>query len=406
MGIFKTAHDAANFWYNIHNMKKLIAAIALFSAAAASAASVSGVKIKALDGFGGETGAVASRCQTRAGETYDPAVVTRDVNSLKASGEFEAISADANRTEDGVEVVFYVKRKVRFLAPLAVEGNDFFNASRVTKDAGLKDGSLYGEGDLAEAAAKVRQSYRKKDFADAKVVPLVEMVAGNDARITFKIDEGTRRKVRSVVFSGADHAIESSVVGRNLNPFHSLAEGEFEAVELHDAVGDYPWWNPAGWFSDGPSSPEQRLAAISEAYRNHGYLDVRVSGPERVDAGDGRVDLVYKVSEGACYRVGKVSIRGLTRYSEKDVRFRSEIPATGAVAGAKELDAAAQSIKLAVSSGDLGLADAHVQVKHIPSRAGGSVADIVFQVTGGVPVRINEVKILGNDYTKDRVIRR
>ena len=35
-----------------------------------------------------------------------------------------------------------------------------------------------------------------------------------------------------------------------------------------------------------------------------------------------------------------------------------------------------------------------------------STVDIVFQVTEGVPVRINEVKIRGNDYTKDKVIRR
>ncbi|MCR5751725.1 MAG: BamA/TamA family outer membrane protein [Kiritimatiellae bacterium] len=387
-------------------MKKLIALIVLAAAATASAAKVSSVKVKALDRFGGDTGAVVSRCQTKVGETYDPTTVSRDVNSLKASNEFEEISADADHGENGVDVVFYVRRKVRFLKPLVIEGNEFFTASRVTKEAALTDGSLYGEGELADAAARVRAAYRKKDFADVKVTPRVDVVSGNDARITLVIVEGERRKVRSVVFEGAAHAVETSVINRNLNPFHSLEDGEFDAIVLHEAVQDYPWWNPVGWFLEGPLDPERRRAAVAAAYRDNGYLDVRVTGPKSVPTDDGRVDVVYKVDEGVRYLVGNVSIRGLKHYSEKDVASRSEIPERGSVASQKALDAAAQSIRIAVCSGDIGLADAHVQTKHIPSASGGATADIVFKVTEGVPVRINEVKIVGNDYTKDKVIRR
>ena len=66
-------------------LKSLLAVIALFGSVA-FAADVTDVKVKALDGFGGDTSSVASRCQTKTGKTYDPVTVTRDVESLKASG--------------------------------------------------------------------------------------------------------------------------------------------------------------------------------------------------------------------------------------------------------------------------------------------------------------------------------
>lgn len=391
-------------------MKKTLSFFTSLVVLTSLATPVSEVKIKPLDGFGGDTGAVASRCQTKVGVDYDEIRVTRDINTLRDSGEFEEITADSNETEKGIEVVFYVKRKVRYCPPIHVEGADFFSESRVSKEADLKDGFLYGEADLAAAAAKVRLAYQKKYFADAKVTPRVEIISGNDATITFLVDEGTRRKVRDVVFQGATHAIETTAMNRNLNPWYTLQEETFDAVELREAIDDYPWWNPVGWFTDSRVTRDQRAQGcdkIAEVYRNHGYLDVRVTGPELVPTEDGeRIDLVYMVEEGPCYRLGEMGITGLTRYSEVDVAEKSELPEIGEIASQKTIDDAAHRIKVAVGSGDLGLADTQVEVKTIPAMNGEAVIDLDFKVTEGVPVVINEVKIRGNDYTKDKVIRR
>lgn len=391
-------------------MKTLLVLFATIPVLAASAMEVTEVKVKALDGFGGDTGSVVSRCQTKVGEEYDPVSLTRDITSLESSGEFEDITADANMTTNGVEVVFFVKRKVRYLQPLVVEGNDFFSESKIAKEAELKDGFLYGEADLATVAAKVRLAYQKKHFDTAKVTPKVTLLSGNDAQITLMIDEGPRHKVRNILFATAPHAVETSFFARNLNPFHSLDDGEFEAVELHDAIDDYPWWNPVGWFADSPVTYDQRVQCcdkIAEVYRNYGYLDVRVVGPKSVPVDDGeKVDLIFEVEEGPRYRLGEMSIAGLTKYTEDVVAELSKLPEMGAVAGAKTLEDTAHRIKVTVGSGQLGLADTRVDVKTIPNINDPTIVDVVFQVTEGVPVVLNEIKIHGNDYTKDKVIRR
>ncbi|MBP5285138.1 MAG: outer membrane protein assembly factor BamA [Kiritimatiellae bacterium] len=370
-------------------MKRTIAFFASMLPAMLFAVDVVEVKIRALDAFGGDTSSVISRCQTKAGEPYDPVTVTRDVGSLRESGEFEDISADAKRLEEGVEVTFYVKRKMRYRAPATVDGAEFFGASRIMKESELKDGYLYGEADLAAAAARIRTAYNKKHFPDAKVVPLATAVGdGNDCTVTFVIDEGERVKVRDFVFAGCESVDEK---------------------KLRDAIGDYPWWNPMGWFFDAPATAAQLYECrekIATVFRDEGFLDVSVEGPERVPAGDGKADMRFTIDEGAKYTIGEMRISGLTRYPEAAVREKSELPEAGEIAGAKTLADAAHRIEVVVGSGDSGLADTHVEVKRFPSAADPTVLDIEFAVEEGVPVVIDEVRIVGNDYTKDKVIRR
>ena len=301
-------------------MKTLIAFTAVAVAASAWSAQVTDVKVNAVDGFGGDTGSVVSRCQTKVGQEYDPVSLSRDVKTLKDSNEFEDISADAKEVAGGVEVTFVVRRKMRYHAPAAVEGADFFSESKVLKEADLKDGYLYGEADLAVAAANVRLAYQKKHFPDAKVTPVVEPLGnGNDCTVKFVVEEGTRKKIATYEFDGNESV---------------------EADELREAIGDLPWWNPLGWFSDSPTTDEQLkqcVAKIEEVYRNRGFLDVKVSHPILEPREGGKAAVVFPITEGTCYKVGETKITGLTRYPEGVVREKSELPAAGAVAGWKAL---------------------------------------------------------------------
>jgi outer membrane protein insertion porin family len=302
-------------------MKTIILLAAIIASSVLPAAEVVEVKAKALDGFGGEVRSVLSRCQTKVGARYDPVAVTRDINELKDSGEFEDISADARRLADGVEVTFFVKRKIRFHAPLTVRGAGFYGESKIASLSELKDGYLYGEADLAAAAAKVRQAYRKKCFHEVKVAPLVETSADGVSTVTLLVDEGERRKIRSFEFDGAVNV---------------------EAGELRAAVGDLPWWNPVGWFSDAPVTEELRaqcIAKIEEVYRNHGYLDVKVSEPVLETVAPGKADVRFKIAEGVQYKIGiwaenhtpeyEVPVNGGLWKNEKEYTFVNSAPIYG-----------------------------------------------------------------------------
>ena len=364
----------------------------LFAALSAFADKVVDVTTEAGDGFGGDLSSVLTRCQTKVGNEYDPVTLSRDVVALRETKEFDSISADVGRVEGGIAVVFRVVRKMRFQGPLTVKGATVLSTRKITRDSGLRDGELYGEGDLDEAASKVRASYRKKHYPDVKVTPVPEVTSGNNCRITFLVDEGEKVRIGGYVFEGAG---EDADIG-----------------EIEKSIGIYPWWNPVGWVSSAEPPVSRRqisesIPKIEDYFKNLGYLDVKVAEPVRAD-GDkpGVKNIVYKIERGPLYKVGKTSITGLTRYTEEDVRNSCEMLEEGAVASWKGLSDAARRVEVAVGSGDSGLADTHVTVQYMQTEADPSVLDLVFKVEEGVPVVINQVEIQGNDYTQDKVIRR
>ena len=370
-------------------MKKIALFIILF-AVSAHGAKITNVKVNVLDGFGGDSSSVLARCVSKVGGEFDPATLSGDVVLLRESGEYQDIKADITEVGDGVEIVFSVYRKVRFRSPLKVEGNKEFDAAKIFSESGLKDGRLYGEGDFADAAQNVRDFYVKKCYPDVQVRPVVKMIpGGNNCELTFIVEEGPCVKVKSYDFAGV----------KGVDP-----------DDLRAVIGVFPFWDPRSWFSDKPVSRDQLAQAVEKIksyYAEQGYLDAAVAYPMYQYGKDGVTQfLVFAVEEGPCYKIGSSKITGVTRYSVEDIFEKSRLPAEGSVAGSKVLDDAARRITVVMGSGDLGLSESRVDVMRIPREDDPAVIDIVYAVTEGVPVVVDKISIVGNEYTKDKVIRR
>lgn len=371
-------------------MKRMVLAVALAVAGMASAAKVASVSVKAADGDVEDVGAAAARCQVKVGDEYDPAQCARDVRALRDAGTFDDIVVKAEQGVNGVDVTYVVKHKMRFQGPLAVKGCDYWNEGKIAKFSELKDGYAYGEAEIAAAAGRIRREYQKKFFPDVKVKPVVEPVEGiaGAVKITMEIEEGERAKITDFEFDGNE---------------------AFEADELRASFNQYPWWNPMGWFSDVPATPQDLAEArdrVVAFYRDRGYLDVEISQPEVRTREDGERVRVFQVREGPCYKVGTISVTGVKAYPEDVVAAAVKRIAPGDVAGATALDEAAHEIEVFCGSGRAALADTHVTVRRLPSETDPETLNLVFAVEEGVPVTVNRVLIRGNDYTMDKVIRR
>lgn len=371
-------------------MKRMVLAVALAVAGMASAAKVASVSVKAADGDVEDVGDAAARCQVKVGDEYDPAQCARDVRALRDAGTFDDIVVKAEQGVNGVDVTYVVKHKMRFQGPLAVKGCDYWNEGKIAKFSELKDGYAYGEAEIAAAAGRIRREYQKKFFPDVKVKPVVEPVEGiaGAVKITMEIEEGERAKITDFEFDGNE---------------------AFEADELRASFNQYPWWNPMGWFSDVPATPQDLAEArdrVVAFYRDRGYLDVEISQPEVRTREDGERVRVFQVREGPCYKVGTISVTGVKAYPEDVVAAAVKRIAPGDVAGATALDEAAHEIEVFCGSGRAALADTHVMVRRLPSETDPETLNLVFAVEEGVPVTVNRVLIRGNDYTMDKVIRR
>ena len=370
-------------------MKKLQFGLALALSFAAQAATVSSVT--ARDPSGAELfGDVLSRCAAKVGSEYDPAVCQRDIKALRDVKEFDDISVEASEAADGgVDITYIVTRKKRFQGPLAVTGNDYWGAGKIARLSGLQDGYPYGEAEFASAAANIRDEYRKKHFTDVTVKPVIEPLGPDSVKVRMEIVEGARHKNA---------------------PFAFMGNTAFKDEELRPLVKEYPWWNPVGWFVDECATDQdfsEACEAVAKHYRDAGFLDatVAVSGVEYRDD-DGRAERVFQITEGTRYTVGDIKVVGLAKHPAEAVMGAVKAVKTGDEAGEQSLLDAAHEIEIFCGSGPDALAETHAVYKTMPRAEDPSVADIVFEVTEGVPVAIRNVIVRGNDYTKDKVIRR
>lgn len=373
-------------------MKKTLLSVSLAVAAMQlQAAKVVGVSARSSRAEGADVSGVTVRCEVKPGSEYDPAACARDVKALRDSGEYEDISVEAKHVDGGIDVTYVVTPKPRYHGPLGCRGNEYWNASKIAKFADLKDGYAYGEADFAAAANRIRDEYRKKEFPDVKVTPVVEPVPGSDGAVTvtMEISEGKRCEIDEYLFEGNENV---------------------EAADLRETFGSFPWWNPVGWFVDAPVTQQDLAEArdkVLEHYRNLGYLDVTVSPAERVQGeSDGEADILFRIQEGPRYRIRTMSVSGVKTYPEAAALASVKSVSAGGVAGEKALSDAAREIEIFCGSGKPPLAETRVSVKRVPVDGDSASLDVIFDVEEGVPVTIGRVLVRGNDYTKDKVIRR
>jgi len=349
---------------------------------------VKDVKVRVLDQFGADASDVLSFCNVKPGAEVSQEALSKDVRALLDTGRYGYAGVELEKLEDGVRVIYVIKRRYRFQEPLAIKGANNLSERKIRKLSELKSGDYIDEPILSSKAAKIRDEYVKKFYPDVKIGAAIEPIEGSvgAARVVFTIEEGERAKVRKYRFSG-NVAIPDK--------------------DLRSSFGQRPWWDPRGWFTDTPVSAqdlEDARQLAEEVYHNHGYLDARVAPAVREQAGKEKVDVVFEVTEGELYHVESKNIRGVKLFPEMEVLDASRRMGVDSVAGKQLIEDAAKDIR--DYYGSRGYVDTVVRpVKETVPDKPGRMA-VTFEVREGELCHVRNIVIRGNNVTKDKVIRR
>ncbi|HEX7524220.1 MAG TPA: outer membrane protein assembly factor BamA [Candidatus Deferrimicrobium sp.] len=151
--------------------------------------------------------------------------------------------------------------------------------------------------------------YQKSGYARMKVLGVDNAWDDRGGIVkTIRVEEGTRYRVREIVFLGNDHFLRS----------------EFLALMR----------NKEGAYLDYPGA-EADQEAVTAHYRESGYLDVRVESEVIFDA-DASSVLRFAIVEGPRYRLGNIVVRG-TLLTRAAAILRENPIAPGGTAGEKDL---------------------------------------------------------------------
>ena len=218
------------------------------------------------------------------------------------------------------------------------------------------------------------------------MIPIVQALDETRNRITFFIREGKRGKITTIKFDGR------TVVRKK---------------DLLDVMANQEWVPILSWITDAGILREEELPndveRIKEVYSNRGYLDVQVGVPTVEVSEDGESFAVtFRIEEGQPYTIGTVKLEGNTFFEDEELELGSLVISGEVFQRAKVREEVTRITDL---YGERGYSFAEV-TPDLDPKFETLTADITFKIKEGSLIRVREIRISGNDKTRDNVIRR
>jgi outer membrane protein assembly factor BamA len=226
-------------------------------------------------------------------KNYPYAHVNVDRDKLAQTGQL---------TFDIVEGPNVKVRRVNFL------GNHSFTDDRLRDVVSTKywiwifRPGTYDPETVEDDVAALRRFYESRGFFDARIGrKITESPDQTEIKVTFVIDEGQRYRVESVAFRG-----NTSVSEADLRRELKLTPGQFYEQDLQqrDLRQIVRAYSPFGFiYQPGSPSPDYLRIVPRQIFKKEA----------------GTVQLVYDISEGKPFKLGRIIVKGNARTQEKVV---------------------------------------------------------------------------------------
>jgi len=303
---------------------------------------------------------------TRAGRPFDVRLIEEDVRRLNRSGMFVYVRPLTQRVPGGRVVIFEVAERP-ILLEVKYVGNRRVSRKVLQQQTGLKVGDALDPFEVEEGRRKIEEYYHSKGYSKVRVT-ILEGNKPTDRRAIYLINEGPRQKIVWTSFVGntiaSDARLRTQI--KSKPPILYLFKGDLNREQLDEDVRRLTAYyrglgffrarigrevEDSGWdnwvwvtfvIDEGPRykvrdvsfvgnkkfSTEQLaqkvslrggeyfnqaqlnadLAAIREQYGSVGYIFADVKAEPRFLDEPGLLDLVYNISEGDRYRVGRINV--------------------------------------------------------------------------------------------------
>jgi outer membrane protein insertion porin family len=325
--------------------------------------------------------AVRAHVKLVQGNPYDAAKADQSIKALFATGLFAHVSIERRGTSVVVKVA-----ENPIVEHVYLEGNAAVDKAKLEEQIQLKPRARYTAAKGHADALRLREHYRRLGRLATAVEPSVTYQSDGRVEVTYVIKEGEVTKVDSIGFVG---------------------NRAFTASQLRDVIST----SQSGWFDVlksaafyDPERINQDKDMLRRHYLKQGFPDARVVSAEAVQNAQGTGYVItFTVEEGERFTFAPATVEASLRGADT-AKLQDLVSVKPG--GAYSQDAIEKSVeKMTLALSEQGLAFA--QVKTIPKRdnAGHSIA-IAFRVEEGPRIYVERIDIVGNQKTKDFVIRR
>jgi outer membrane protein insertion porin family len=308
--------------------------------------------------------------------------VSEDVRAIRNLGFFLDVAAKVEDFADGYRLIFEVVERP-ILAQVHFEGNKRITTAKLEGATELKPGSYLDFYLLGVAEDRIHDLYAERGYQFAQVAKeLVE--TENQYTATFHITEGPRVRIKAVLFEG-----NAAFTDRKLR---GLLQTKAYVFIFSKGVYD-------------PSVLETDLLRVSQFYAENGYMDVTVDRELAYSEDKSELTITITVQEGVRYQVAEVVLTGNQAVSGRDIRAQLALKEGNYFTQVAHQDNMRRISKLYGPLGYWVGENLHVTPRLSYGTEPGQMT-IEYRLEEGAPLYIDEVRVVGNYKTQDRVIRR
>lgn len=350
---------------------------------------------------------VLARLFSHQGDLYDPAVVERDFNSLWNTNYFDDVRIERADTPKCVQLVIYVRekptiREINYKGLSAVSQSDVLDRFKKAK-VPLSVESQYDPTKIKRAEVVLKELLAEHGHQFATIRTEIKTIPPASVALTFNIKEGPTVKVGKIAFEGNnsinDRTLRAAM--KNLRPIgipHSIILENLFA-KTFDA-----------------SKLDEDTARVQLAYRDRGYFRALTSEPTTHvrDAGGinpftlrpstgKRIDILMPVEEGERYRLGGITFKGNTHFTNNRALRAQFAQKDGEYFNSTMFGKGLDQLRKAY--GELGyIRFVGTPYPHVDEAK--KLVTLEIDIDEGKSFAVSRIEFSGNSITRDKVIRR
>ena len=334
-----------------------------------------------------ETDAIRAVLPLKQGDTYDKAKLKATLLAVWRMNYFSDVKLDVSPLpppQTGFVLTVLVSEKPA-IHDVKLEGNDELSKDDLKDTVEVKQFQILDQEGIRKSAKKIQEKYVEKGFFLAEVTPRIEPLPNNEVDVVFAINEHAKVMVRDIRFVGN----------------RAIGTEELRAAMLTQVGTPFSFLSGAGTYREDAFQRDEIV--LQGLYFDVGYIYVKFGKPAIELSPDKRyIYISITIDEGEPYDIGKIDVSGdLLLPREQLLSMVASRPGQRFSKSKLQRDMSA----LIDVYKDRGYAYANV-TPDTGVNAENKTVDLTYVFQKGQLVTIEKIEMVGNNKTRDKVIRR
>ena len=321
--------------------------------------------------------------------------LTAAIKRLWGSNLFSSIDVYMVKVEGDVVDLEININDLPELNEIEVKGVKKGKVDEIISENKLDKGVKVTENLITTTKNYLTRKYQEKGFLNTKVNivtnKVVDSLEKQRVNMIVNIDRGEKVKIKSITFNGneklSDKKLRKAMKNtKKKNPIRLLKRSKYIEEKY-----------------------KEDLTSIIDNYKERGYRDARIIKDSIIINDDKTISLAIDVEEGEKYTFGKISFVGNTVYTDDQLARILRIREGSTYNGVELRKRIADDSKPdAVDLTNLYQNNGYLfsSINPVEVSADGNVIDLEIRISEGKPAYFNNITVVGNDRTNDRVIYR